>query len=186
MKAITGAPMAMEGKTSACAHLSPVGNIASATCDTWSNESVQNIKLLAAMAPTCYLEQLAYDCRLMNVASARGADSALALRDLMVDSDACHDPQAWVLRPDAAIDISRAIVEAPNHYAAGIAAASTAIAGIRSAHGSGALAISEREIEWLDTMTDSLEELPSDESSFIDRMLEEVDTTRFRLEEYGL
>jgi methanol---5-hydroxybenzimidazolylcobamide Co-methyltransferase len=53
LKAITGFPMAMEGKTAACAHLSPLGNIAAATCDTWSNESVQNIKLLGAMAPTC-------------------------------------------------------------------------------------------------------------------------------------
>ena len=46
LKAITGYPMAMEGKTAACAHLSPLGNIAAASCDTWSNESVQNIKLL--------------------------------------------------------------------------------------------------------------------------------------------
>jgi methanol--5-hydroxybenzimidazolylcobamide Co-methyltransferase len=38
LKAITGLPMAMEGKTAACAHLSPLGNIAAATCDTWSNE----------------------------------------------------------------------------------------------------------------------------------------------------
>jgi methanol--5-hydroxybenzimidazolylcobamide Co-methyltransferase len=68
LKAITGCPMAMEGKTSACAHLSPMGNLAAACCDTWSNESVQNIKLLGGMAPTCYMEQLAYDCRLMNTA----------------------------------------------------------------------------------------------------------------------
>ncbi len=73
LKAITGFPMAMEGKTAACAHLSPLGNIASATADTWSNESVQNIRLLGSMAPTCYLEQLIYDCRLMNQASKSGA-----------------------------------------------------------------------------------------------------------------
>lgn len=186
MKAITGAPMAMEGKSSACAHLSPLGNIAGVAADTWSNESVQNIKLLAAMAPTCYLEQLTYDCRLMNTASKRGPESALALRDLMVDSDAGLDPQAWVLRPDSVIAISKAIVAAPNHYSAGIAAANTAIDLIRGAHDSGALAIAEREVEWLDTMAGSLADLPSDESAFIDTMLAEVDTTRFRLEEYGL
>ena len=186
MKAITGAPMAMEGKSSACAHLSPLGNIAGVAADTWSNESVQNIKLLAAMAPTCYLEQLTYDCRLMNAASRRGPESALALRDLMVDSDAGLDPQAWVLRPDSVIAISKSIVAAPNHYAAGIAAANTAIDLIRQAHDSGALAIAEREVEWLDTMAGSMADLPSDESAFIDTMLAEVDTTRFRLEEYGL
>ena len=70
LKAITGFPMAMEGKTSACAHLSPVGNVAAAACDTWSNESVQNVRLLGGMAPTCYVEQLIYDCRLMNQAIA--------------------------------------------------------------------------------------------------------------------
>ena len=32
LKAITGFPIAMEGKTAACAHLSPVGNIAAAAC----------------------------------------------------------------------------------------------------------------------------------------------------------
>ncbi|HEX9934409.1 MAG TPA: methyltransferase MtaB domain-containing protein, partial [bacterium] len=66
LKAITGFPMSMEGKTAACAHMSPIGNIASAMCDLWSNESIQNIKLLGGMAPTVSLEQLAYDCRLMN------------------------------------------------------------------------------------------------------------------------
>lgn len=33
LKAITGYPMAMEGKSAACAHLSPMGNVAAATCD---------------------------------------------------------------------------------------------------------------------------------------------------------
>jgi len=65
LKAITGFPMAMEGKTASCAHLSPVGNVAAAACDTWSNESVQNIKLLGAMAPVVCVEQLIYDCRLL-------------------------------------------------------------------------------------------------------------------------
>ncbi|MDD5705453.1 MAG: methyltransferase MtaB domain-containing protein, partial [Kiritimatiellae bacterium] len=95
LKAITGYPMAMEGKTAACAHLSPVGNIAAACCDTWSNESVQHLKLLGGMAPTCYLEQLIYDCRLMNVAPADGG--ARRLRDWLVRSDAGIDPQAWIL-----------------------------------------------------------------------------------------
>lgn len=36
LKAITGCPMSMEGKTAACAHLSPMGNLAAATADLWS------------------------------------------------------------------------------------------------------------------------------------------------------
>jgi len=56
-------PISMEGRTAAVAHLSPVGNITQAVCDCWSNESVQNRRLLSTFAPTVCLEQLAYDCR---------------------------------------------------------------------------------------------------------------------------
>ena len=186
LKAITGCPMAMEGRTSACAHLSPLGNIAGAACDTWSNESVQNVKLLGAMAPTCYAEQLVYDCRLFNAATHRGSDAARLLRDCLVESDASADPQAWVLRPDTAIDIARAIVGAPDHYAAGRAAALAALAAMRAAHASGALLIPERELPWLSMMEQSVAALPNNESQFIGDMLAEVDTSRFRLAEYGL
>jgi methanol--5-hydroxybenzimidazolylcobamide Co-methyltransferase len=186
LKAITGCPMAMEGKTSACAHLSPLGNIAAAACDTWSNESVQNVKLLAAMAPTCYAEQLVYDCRLFNTATRRGPAAALALRDWLVESDAAADPQAWVLRPDVAVDIAKAIVAAPDDYAAGRAAARAALNALRAGHAAGALRIAERELPWLDTMEEALAALPGDESAFIGRMLGEVDTSRFIPAEYGL
>src|SRR5690606_3457225 len=118
LKAITGFPMAMEGKTAACAHLSPIGNVAAAAADTWSNESVQNIKLLGGMAPTCYLEQLVYDCRLFNEALRDGPAGARHLRNWMVRSDARLDPQAFVLTPTSSIEIARAIVAAPSHYQA--------------------------------------------------------------------
>jgi len=74
VKAITGVPISMEGKSASCAHFSPVGNIAAAMCDLWSNESVQNVRLLAGNAPEVFTESLIYDCRLMNVASSRGAE----------------------------------------------------------------------------------------------------------------
>src|ERR1039457_6460689 len=86
LKAITGCPMSMEGAEAACAHLSPVGNIAKAVADLWSNESVQNIKLLGGMAPTVCVEQLLFATRLMNTASAHGAASARLLRDWLVES----------------------------------------------------------------------------------------------------
>ena len=72
IKAITGCPIALEGAEAACAHLSPIGNIAKAVPDLWSNESVNNVKLLGAMAPTVCLEQLVYATRLMNTASSHG------------------------------------------------------------------------------------------------------------------
>jgi methanol--5-hydroxybenzimidazolylcobamide Co-methyltransferase len=186
LKAITGYPMAMEGKTAACAHLSPLGNIASATADTWSNESVQNVRLLGGMAPTCYLEQLVYDCRLMNRALAHGREAALTLREWMVESDEGLDPQAYVLAPDHAIAIARSIVVSPDYYSAGKSAAMTAIGLIRQGFRAGRLKLRPREEPWLDTMQRAVEELPDREPAFISRMMAGVDTSKFIPKDYDL
>jgi methanol--5-hydroxybenzimidazolylcobamide Co-methyltransferase len=186
LKAITGCPMAMEGKTAACAHFSPLGNIAAAYADTWSNESVQNIRLLAGMAPTCYLEQLVYDCRLMNRALAEGKAAALTLRRWLVDSDAALDPQAWVLTPDHVIAIARAIVGAPSHYQAGVAAARCAVELLRTGHAAGRLKIAPRETGVLDTMAAQLDALPDTEGEFIAQQMALADPTRYLPAEYGL
>ncbi|HXR03583.1 MAG TPA: methyltransferase MtaB domain-containing protein [Verrucomicrobiae bacterium] len=186
LKAITGFPMAMEGKTAACAHSSPLGNIAAATCDTWSNESVQNIKLLGGMAPTCYVEQLIYDCRLMNQALADGRDAALLFRKWLVNSDAGLDPQAYVLTPESALAIAEAIVQAPNPVAAGKAAALTAVRLLREAHQEGRLKIHPREIPWLDRIQKAVETIPANESEFIGEMMGAVDATKFVAGDYNL
>jgi methanol--5-hydroxybenzimidazolylcobamide Co-methyltransferase len=186
LKAITGFPMAMEGKTAACAHSSPLGNIAAAACDTWSNESVQNIKLLGGMAPTCYVEQLIYDCRLMNEALAEGRDAALMYQRWMVASDVNRDPQAYVLSPDSAMAIARSIVQAPTPYAASQAAARTALQLLRQGQRDGALKIAPRELPWLDRMERTLDSLPGNETAFIDEMMGQVDTTKFVAADYGI
>ena len=186
LKAITGFPMAMEGRTAACAHLSPLGNIAAATCDTWSNESVQNIKLLGGMAPTCCLEQLIYDCRLMNQALADGRDAALLYRKWLVDSDAGLDPQAYVLKPESAIAIAKAMVNAPTPVAAGRNAALTAVQMLREAHSAKRLKIHPRELSWLDRIERSVGTIPENESEFICEMMGGVDTTKFVPADYDL
>jgi methanol--5-hydroxybenzimidazolylcobamide Co-methyltransferase len=186
LKAITGFPMAMEGKTSACAHLSPLGNIAAAACDTWSNESVQNIKLLGGMAPTVYVEQLIYDCRVMNQALADGRDAALLYRKWLVASDASLDPQALVLTPESVVAIARAIVSAPNYYEAGKAAGLTAVRLLREAHRNGGVNIPKRELPWLDRMQKTLEGLPATEAEFINEMMGEVDQSKFVAADYEL
>jgi methanol--5-hydroxybenzimidazolylcobamide Co-methyltransferase len=186
LKAITGYPMAMEGKTAACAHFSPLGNIAGAYADTWSNESVQNVRLLAGMAPTCYMEQLVYDCRLMNRALAEGRDSALTLRRWLVDSDAGLDPQAWVLTPESVIAVAGAIVAARGYYEAGVAAARCAVGLIRTGHAEGRLKIVPREIVFLDSMEAQLDGLPADESSFISMQMAAADPAKYIPAEYGL
>jgi methanol---5-hydroxybenzimidazolylcobamide Co-methyltransferase len=186
LKAITGLPMAMEGKTSACAHLTRVGNIAAATCDTWSNESVQNIRLLGGMAPTCYLEQLVYDCRLMNEASADGRDAALVLQKWMIRSDAALDPQAHILGPENVVTIAKAIVDGESYYAAGRAAADATLNILRSAVADKSLRLGPREIQWLDRMERTLHQLPGEEEEFIAQVVQKLDHSKFRLEDYDL
>jgi methanol--5-hydroxybenzimidazolylcobamide Co-methyltransferase len=186
LKAITGYPMAMEGKTSACAHLSPMGNLAAACCDTWSNESVQNIKLLGGMAPTCYMEQLAYDCRLMNTARSHGQESARQLQRWLVESDVATDPQAFIISPESSVKLARVITDSDSHYHAGAAAARKAVELLRGAHAQGKLRIAPNELVWFDTMQDTLDELPESETEFIARQLAVADRSRFLPEEYGL
>ncbi len=186
LKAITGYPMAMEGKTAACAHFSPVGNIAAATCDTWSNESVQNIKLLSGMAPTAYLEQLAYDCRLMNQALKDGKQAALMLQKWLVNSDAALDPSAFILTPANSIKLGQVIVGAKSPYLAGKAVALCAIDLLTQGHKDGQVRIDEREIGWLDTMRESVEAMPDDEGQFIGQMMGMVDTSKFVPRDYEL
>ena len=186
VKAITGTPIAMEGKTSACAHLSPVGNIAACVADLWSNESIQNIKLLGGMAPTVYMEQLIYDCRLMNQATKRGDDTRILMRDLLADSDSKLDPQAYILRPDVVLDISNELVKYSDPFSRTKAAALLAIDRLRTAANNNEVIITEREKPWLDDMQAQLETVPTDEQQFISEMIEENTSEKFVPAKYDL
>lgn len=174
-KAISGTPIATEGRTAACAHLSPVGNIAACMADLWSNESIQNIRLLGGMAPTVSFEQLVYDCRLMNTASKNSPETALLLRDLHADSDSAIDPQAYVLRPDVVLDISKQLVQVEGYYARTKKAAELSLAAVRDAYDTGKLKLSDKEQMWLDTYSEQIAELPADEKEFIAEMLPECE-----------
>ena len=115
----------MEGRSAACAHLSPIGNIAGAAADLWSNESVPDVRLLSGPAPIASLENLAYDCRLFNAALNRG--TALELRDLHVAGDAPLSSQAALLTPEACIAQARTIVSESDPYRRTLAVGRTAI-----------------------------------------------------------
>jgi methanol--5-hydroxybenzimidazolylcobamide Co-methyltransferase len=186
LKAITGYPMAMEGKSSSCAHHSAMGNVASAMCDLWSNESVQHVRLLANYAPVCSLETLIYDCRLMNQALHHGHGAARQLRNWLSESDASLDPQAFVLTPEATIAFAQTIVAAADHYTAGRDVARQAVDMIRKAHASGDLVIKPNEVRYLDMMESQLADLPDSEADFIAEMMDQVDTTCFRSADYEL
>ena len=169
MKAITGYPIAMEGKSASCAHFSPLGNIAAAMCDLWSNESVQNVRLLSGNAPEVFTELLAFDCRLMNAAAA-SEGGALQMRNWMTASDEWLSPQAAVLSPEATIRIATAIVAADTPYHRTLAAGRAAVDVLNAGIAEGRLHLARKEQQWLTRIDDALGAYPKSEGALIDEM----------------
>lgn len=182
LKAITGTPITLEGKSAACAHFSPIGNIALAVPDLWSNESVQQVKLLSGFAPVVSTEQLIYDCRLMNIAAKKG--HAKLMRDLLVESDCYLDPQAYVLRPDIVFEISEEIVKTQDPFLRTLNTAKKTLEILRRGLDKKELSIDERDVNWLDILEGQVEEIPEDEEEFIAEMKEEVPEEKYNFSEY--
>lgn len=186
IKAITGCPISLEGAEAACAHLSPVGNIAKAVPDLWSNESVNNVRLLGAMAPVVSLEQLVYATRLMNTAASQGAMAARTLRDWWALSDAGFDPQAYVLRPDVVLDLAGQMVAESTPYLRTRRAALATLERLRAAGASGELVFSKLETRWLDRLSRAADALPLEEGELIRQVSPSLDRGKVLLEEYGI
>jgi methanol--5-hydroxybenzimidazolylcobamide Co-methyltransferase len=184
IKAITGYPISMEGKSASCAHFSPLGNIAAAMCDLWSNESVQNVRLLSGNAPEAYTELLAYDCRLMNTAATTHG-GALQMRNWMTASDEWLSPQAAVLSPQATIRIAAAIVAADTPYHRVIAAGRAAVDLLNEGVARQQLQISRKEQQWLTRIDDALGAFPNDEKILM-RDLESQYGHLYNKASYGL
>jgi methanol--5-hydroxybenzimidazolylcobamide Co-methyltransferase len=178
LKAISGIPISMEGKTAARAHFSPLGNIAAACADLWSNESVQNIKLLAGMAPTVYFEQLEYDTRLMNQAVKGGKKDILQLQQLFVESDTYYDPQAFILSPHNVIEISKEIVKGQDYINATKKGCLKGLSLVENALFEGK--------SWIEILKTDIESIPTNESEFIESILPTIDKKKILLSEYGL
>ena len=183
VKCITGTPVSMEGKTSACAHSSSVGNIVSSMCDMWSNESVENVRLLGGMAPTVYAEQLIYDCRLMNTATKKG--QAQVLKDLFVESDVALDPHAYILDPKVVFNISKKIVAAKGHFEKTRVAGLAAIEELKKAYADGKVAMAERDAAYLDIMESQLLAI-TDEEAFIADQIKNNTTAAFVPAQYDM
>jgi methanol--5-hydroxybenzimidazolylcobamide Co-methyltransferase len=183
IKAITGCSISMEGKSASCAHFSPIGNIASAMCDLWSNESVQNVRLLSGSAPEAFTELLVYDCRLMNAATAKG--QAIVLRDCMVESDEWLSPQAAVLSPAATCRIARAIVEAEGDYRRTVAAGQSAVSILSEGLAEGKLRLSAKERQWLERIERELSEMPESEEELLSSIVA-AGSYRFDPASYGM
>jgi len=183
LKAIAGVPIAMEGRSATCAHLSPIGNVAAAMADLWSNESVPDVRLLSGPAPVASLESLVYDCRLLNAALARGCEREL--RDLHVVSDAPLSAQATLLTPDAIVALAEAITSEKDPYRRTLAAGRTAFALLADALRDGRLKLPTREIRWLDKLRAAFDQLPAQPEALFAHVRERY-RDRFDPAEYDL
>lgn len=183
LKAIAGIPIAMEGKSAACAHSSHIGNVAMCCCDLWSNESTPYAQLFGGFTPAVSLEELWYDCKLMNEALRTG--QAPMLRTLLANSDANNSAEALVLTPESTIRIGRAIVAATDYAERTANAAREAVAIIEEAAQSGALRISDREAPYLDKFKMDLDMFNGLGENAIDHYAA-MYPGKFIPEEYGL
>jgi len=183
IKAITGYPISMEGKSACCAHYSPLGNIAAATTDLWSNESVQNVRLLSGNASEAFMELLEYDCRLYNTALGNG--NGLMMRDMLVKSDVPHSIEALMLEPEVVLNIAQSIVDNSGGYAQTKAAVVTAFKAIEFALSHNVCSLSETENEWLDKLKIAMDSFAETEEEAVD-YLQMMYGEYFKLEAYGL
>lgn len=167
IKAITGIPISMEGKTCACAHSDLLGNLVAACCDLWSNEAVEYHDMFGGTTAEVFTEILGYDVALMNSAIALG--KAKDLQEMMITSDKYRDPHGFVLAPDNAWQIGKAIVDNNSSYY-NRARAAALKAGELMLNDSN-LRLSAFEREALQKAMNELESFPSKEADFIDQCI---------------
>lgn len=184
IKAITGAPIAMEGRMASGAHLSPIGNIAIANADLWSNESIQQVRLLSDMAPIVGMEQLIFDCRMLNTATKMGQRKTM--RDIMIESDAPLDVQGYILRPEVVIELSKEIIKYEDDFMRTKVAAAKTVEVLQEAIDNGKVACADRDAAWLDMMADAIDEIPDDKMEFYEEMKDELEDGAFLPSGYDL
>jgi len=180
IKAITGYPMSMEGKSAAVAHSSLVGNIIAAACDLWSNEQTENVKLFGGYGPEVFLEMLHYDTKVMNTALETGKGKEL--KSLFIDSDKYVDPQSYVLAPEVVYTICKTIVKEGDVLSRTVASASEAAAMLLS---DSKLALAKNEIRFLEAARIKLEEIYKNTSKVQELLLSyEPKVSKLRIRDY--
>ena len=167
VKAITGKPTAQEGKNCQCAHCDLQGNLIAQCCDLWSNESVEYHPEFGGTSVQCWAGSLGYEASLMNTAIQLGQEKTL--RDLYMYSDRFRGPEAYVLAYDHAYMIGQAIAENGNDLymrakAAGLCGAKI----LKQGYDSKELALTNKQLEVLNTIIKELGELPDDEAKFFE------------------
>jgi methanol--5-hydroxybenzimidazolylcobamide Co-methyltransferase len=184
VKAVTGYPISMEGKTAAMAHSSLVGNVAAAACDMWSNETIVFDDAFAGKTTAVIFEMLSYDTSLMN--QSISSKTSRVLQQLYVDSDKYRDPQALVLCPSSAIRIAKAIVSEKTDYQRVLAAAREAIMIIEEKVGE--LRLPEIEARYLAQLRNQFFEKVPEETQLIEQSVRKYEqkVNEFRAANYDL
>lgn len=183
IKAITGIPIATEGKTSACAHSDLCGNVMAAVCDLWSNEAVQYNEMFGGSTPAVFTEILGYDVALMNTSIDLGYQKEF--QACLINSDRYRDPQAFILCPDNAWFIGKAIID--NNESFYSRARAAAIKCGELILGDSDLRLTDYERDSLLEYMKEIQSLPDKEGNFIDMCLAKYSKVNgFKPASYGL
>jgi methanol--5-hydroxybenzimidazolylcobamide Co-methyltransferase len=183
IKAVTGLPMSMEGKSCACAHSSLCGNVMAAVCDLWSNEAVEYHRMFGGATPAVFAEILSYDVASMNVAISLGHQREY--QACMVGSDRYRSLHGFILSPDNAWTIGKALVDNNESYYARTRAAAMTCGELMMADAQ--LRFTDFEKESLMGYMSELEGLPEQEQDFIDLCLDKYANVKgFLPQAYGL
>jgi methanol--5-hydroxybenzimidazolylcobamide Co-methyltransferase len=184
IKAMTGVPIATEGKTSACAHSDLAGNLIMAVCDLWSNEAVEYHDMFGATTTSVFAEILGYDVAQLNTAIELGYQEQM--KEILVNSDMYRDSHSLVVAPDNAWEVGNAIVSnrGTSNYASARAGAVKAGEIIL---GDSKMKLTALEKNALENAMEDMEALPDAEGDFISMCLDKYkDVKGFNPASYGL
>jgi methanol--5-hydroxybenzimidazolylcobamide Co-methyltransferase len=169
IKAITGVPITMEGVASACAHAELQSNLVSAVVDLWSNEAVEYHDMFGGSSVEVFTEILGYNVAQMNSAIELGL--AKELQAINIASDKYRDVHGFMLSPDSAFEIGKAIVANADSYylrsKAAVLKTAELIAGDKK------MLLSDFEKDALANARKAVEALPDNEGDFVDMCLSE-------------
>lgn len=183
IKAITGVPISTEGKTSACAHSDLCGNVIAAVCDLWSNEAVEYHDMFGATTTAVFAEILGYDAAAMNASIDLGYQKEF--QACLVNSDKYRGPHGFMLSPDNAWLIGKAVVD--NNESLYARAKAAAVKCGELMLGDPKLRLTQFERESLMGYMKDMEKLPAKESDFIDMCLKKYAKVKgFNPAAYGL
>ena len=183
IKAITGVPISTEGKTSACAHADLQGNVIAAVCDVWSNEAVEYHDMFGGSTTAVFTEILGYDAAAMNASVDLGYEKEY--QACLINSDRYRGPHGFILCPDNAWEIGKAVVD--NNESRYVRAKAAAVKCGELLLGDEQLKLTAFESDSLKSYLKDLDELPDKEDAFIDMCLDKYKNVKgFNPVSYGL